>query len=50
MITIPKNQKALYLASNLGFSESGREFLYGKLIPLVERTGFFCFRPMEINP
>src|SRR3989344_324333 len=50
MITIPKNQKALYLASNLGFSESGREFLYGKLIPLVEGTGFFVLDPWKLTP
>ena len=35
----------VYLASPLGFSESGTDFYYNKLIPAIERIGFSCFDP-----
>ncbi|MEK6873362.1 MAG: nucleoside 2-deoxyribosyltransferase [Nanoarchaeota archaeon] len=49
-IIIPKNKKTLYIASNLGFSEGGKYFLYNQVIPLVERTGFFVLDPWKLTP
>jgi nucleoside 2-deoxyribosyltransferase len=37
----------LYLAGNLGFSESGRLFLYDKLIPVVKSAGYSVLNPWE---
>ena len=35
----------IYLAGPLGFSEAGREFHYGKLIPELERSGHVVVDP-----
>jgi nucleoside 2-deoxyribosyltransferase len=45
---VPKIE--LYIASNLGFSESGRYFLYNSLIPLVKDTGFSILDPWKLTP
>lgn len=50
MVIVPKNKKSLYVASNLGFTESGRDFLYSKVIPAVEKIGFFVLDPWKLTP
>lgn len=40
----------IYIASPLGFSESGRLFLYEKLIPLINDLDFFCIDPWKLTP
>lgn len=40
---------ALYVASGLGFSEAGRDFYYGKLLPLVEAAGFAVLDPWRLT-
>lgn len=42
--------KKIYIASPYGFSEAGKLFLYGKLIPLIEETGFICIDPWKLTP
>ena len=42
--------KKIYIASPYGFSEAGREFLYEKLIPAIEETGFICIDPWKLTP
>jgi len=42
--------KKLYLAGPLGFSESGRDFLYGKLIPTIKKAGYDVINPWELTP
>lgn len=39
-----------YIAGPLGFSEAGREFHNGKLIPMVERSGFKVIDPWTLTP
>ncbi len=40
----------IYVASPLGFSESGRLFLYEKLIPLLEQFNLICIDPWKLTP
>ena len=40
----------IYVASPLGFSESGRLFLYEKLIPLLEQLNLRCIDPWKLTP
>jgi len=40
----------IYLASPLGFSETGRFFLYDKLIPLLDELNIFCIDPWKLTP
>lgn len=42
--------KKIYIASPYGFSEAGRLFLYKKLIPAIEETGFICIDPWKLTP
>ena len=47
--------KSIYLAGNLGFSESGRDFMYDKLMPAIKRAGYDVLDPWKygeqlINP
>jgi nucleoside 2-deoxyribosyltransferase len=44
-----KNSHKIYLASPLGFSESGRLFYYEKLIPAVTRLGFEVLDPWKLT-
>jgi len=39
----------IYLAGPLGFSEAGREFHYGKLIPELERSGHVVVDPWSLT-
>ena len=43
-------RKKLYLASPLGFTDSGKYFMYDKLIPLIERAGFTVLDPWALTP
>jgi len=40
----------IYIASPLGFSESGRLFLYEKLIPLMNGLNLDCIDPWKLTP
>ena len=44
-----KRSKKLYLASPLGFSEAGRDFMYSKLIPLIEKAGYEILDPWKLT-
>lgn len=44
-----KNPPKVYLASPLGFSESGRLFYYEKLIPTVIKAGFEVLDPWVLT-
>lgn len=41
--------KKIYLAGPLGFSEAGRDFYYGKLVPMVERLGYHVIDPWKLT-
>ena len=41
--------KKIYIASPYGFSEAGRVFLYEKLLPAIEETGFVCIDPWKLT-
>ncbi len=41
--------KTIYIASPFGFSEAWRDFYYGRLVPLVRRSGFDIFDPWNIG-
>lgn len=41
--------KSIYIASPLGFSESGKLFLYQKLIPTVKELGFEVLDPWKLT-
>ena len=40
----------IYVASPLGFYESGRDFLYGKVIPLLVAGGYEILDPWKLTP
>lgn len=40
----------IYIASPLGFSETGRLFLYEKLIPLLIKLNLECIDPWKLTP
>ena len=44
------NEKKIYLASPLGFSESGRMFYYEKLIPMLVNSGLKVVDPWLLVP
>lgn len=44
-----KSRPKVYLASPLGFSESGRLFYYEKLIPMVVKSGFEVLDPWVLT-
>jgi len=43
-------KKRIYIASPLGFSETGREFYYNRIIPAVEKAGFEVIDPWKLIP
>jgi len=43
-------KKRIYIASPLGFSESGRIFLYEKIIPLFIQAGLEVIDPWSLTP
>ncbi|PKL18364.1 MAG: 2-deoxyribonucleoside glycosidase [Spirochaetae bacterium HGW-Spirochaetae-5] len=40
----------IYIASPLGFSESGRFFLYGKIVPLMDDLNLSSIDPWKLTP
>ena len=40
----------IYIASPLGFSETGRFFLYNKLVPLLSGLNLQCIDPWKLTP
>lgn len=40
----------IYVASPLGFSESGRFFLYEKIVPMIEDAGYSVLDPWKLTP
>jgi len=45
-----KKEIKLYLASPLGFSEVGREFMYNKIIPIIKDAGYTVLDPWYLTP
>lgn len=43
-------RKKIYIASPLGFSESGRLFLYEKIVPVFTRNGLDVIDPWKLTP
>lgn len=43
-------KKKIYIASPLGFSESGRYFLYDKIIPVFHEIGLDIIDPWTLTP
>ncbi len=43
------SRAALYVASTLGLSEAGRDFYYGRLLPLIESSGFAVVDPWKLT-
>jgi nucleoside 2-deoxyribosyltransferase len=39
----------IYVASPLGFSEAGRDFMYSKIIPAIEELGYFVLDPWKLT-
>ena len=42
--------KKIYIASPMGFSESGRFFLYRKIVPVFTRNGLDIIDPWNLTP
>lgn len=42
--------KELYIASPLGFSEAGREFMYEKFLPVIVNEGYGIIDPWKLTP
>jgi nucleoside 2-deoxyribosyltransferase len=40
----------IYIASPLGFSETGRFFLYEKIVPLMKKINLACIDPWKLTP
>lgn len=40
----------IYVASPLGFSEVGRDFMYGRIIPTIEDLGYEVLDPWKLTP
>src|SRR3989344_3047416 len=43
------NQTKIYVASPLGFSEVGRDFMYRKIIPVIEELGYTVLDPWKLT-
>jgi nucleoside 2-deoxyribosyltransferase len=41
---------SLYVASPFGFSEAGREFYYGKFLPVIQNKRFRILDPWKLTP
>ncbi|UII24612.1 nucleoside 2-deoxyribosyltransferase [Fulvivirga maritima] len=41
--------KKIYVASPLGFSEAGRAFMYGNIIPIIEEQGYEILDPWKLT-
>lgn len=44
-----KEDIKLYVASPLGFSEVGREFMYNKIIPIIKEAGYIILDPWKLT-
>lgn len=44
-----KSKTKIYVASPLGFSEVGREFMYSKIIPVIEDLGYLALDPWKLT-
>ncbi len=44
-----KGEVKIYVASPLGFSEVGRDFMYAKIIPLIEELGYTVLDPWKLT-
>ena len=44
-----KEEVKIYIASPLGFSEAGRDFYYGTLIPSIRKLGYEVLDPWEVT-
>lgn len=42
--------KKLYIASPFGFSEAGRDYLYGTVIPVITGLGYEVLDPWKLTP
>jgi nucleoside 2-deoxyribosyltransferase len=40
----------IYVASPLGFSEAGKNFMYSTFIPLIEKAGYEVLDPWKLTP
>lgn len=47
--TTEKSAMKIYLASPLGFSQVGREFYYGRLVPEIIRLGYEVLDPWKLT-
>lgn len=47
---IMSEQTKIYVASPLGFSEVGRDFMYSKIIPAIEELGYKVLDPWKLTP
>jgi len=45
-----KRQVRIYVASNLGFSQAGRDFNYKTLIPVIQQLGYEVLDPWKLTP
>ena len=43
-------QTKIYIASPLGFSEVGRDFMYARIIPAIEELGYSVLDPWKLTP
>ncbi len=43
-------QIKIYVASPLGFSEVGRDFMYARIIPEIEELGYSVLDPWKLTP
>ena len=44
-----KTKTKIYVASPLGFSEVGRDFMYSKIIPVIEDLGYHVLDPWKLT-
>ena len=45
-----KKEVSIYVASPLGFSEVGKEFMYAKIIPTIQEIGYKVLDPWKLTP
>ncbi|MCV9387863.1 nucleoside 2-deoxyribosyltransferase [Reichenbachiella ulvae] len=43
-------KKKIYIASPFGFSEAGRDYMYGTVLPIVLEQGFEILDPWKLTP
>jgi nucleoside 2-deoxyribosyltransferase len=45
-----KKEVSIYVASPLGFSEAGKDFMYAKIIPAIQEMGYKVLDPWKLTP